>query len=430
MKKSISGVAKEFFLLPPSQSEEGVVHLLGFSQGPQPVTVIDNLTEFAAEWEYSGPDAWKEVENKEIFLVGNESEEECQRVFGWWDLPEVVGDRFVAPILGAPYGTCIMVPNVTLAMQQVLSCTELNQTGRRRVVTTDWEFPAVGHTLENFNRKLSGYGKAVREEVGLEIIRISTDDGFDEQKIIAEINDETALVVFSHAGFLRGELVQDEAIKKIVKVAHGYGALVAIDGYHAIGSTVIDVCDLGVDLYFGGFLKELCGSTGNCFLYVREGLELTPTCGGWLGDAEPFFFNETPKPHQNIRRRFLFGTTSIAPLYHGIEGIKFFLRFGMEAIVADLRAKAEYMIQAFVENGLEFISPTDVKRASTLIILKINEADKLVEYLSRYGILVDARKNKYLRMSPHVYTSPADIKRATEVILDAVKTGAYKITER
>jgi kynureninase len=432
MNEIISDVAKEFFLLPPSQSKEGVVHLLGFSQGPQPKTIKNNLTAFALEWKQKGPDAWKEVDDKEIFLTGNESKEERQRVFGWWDLPEVVGDRFVAPVLGAPRGTCIMMPNVTLAMQQILSCVELNQTGRRRVVTTDWEFPAVGHTLENFNRRFSKYSNTLRNEVELEIVRVSTDGGFAKdtfaQKMIAEINDETALVVFSHTGFLRGELVQDSAIKAIVRVAHKHGALVVIDGYHAIGSTVINVLDLGVDMYLGGFLKELCGSTGNGFLYVREGLELTPTCGGWLGDNEPFSFNEKPKLHENIRRRFLSGTTPVASLYHGIEGIKFLLQFGMEAIVKDLRAKAEFMIKSFRENGLAFVSPTDIDCASILIILKIDEADKLVEYLACRGILVDARKNEYLRMSPHVYTSFADIERATTTILDAIQTGVYKNT--
>lgn len=429
MNEIISSKAKEFFLLPSSEREEGVVHLLGFSHGAMPISTLRNFGAFTFEWSFKGADAWKEVSNKEIFLVGNESDEERKRAFGWWDLPEVIGDRFVAPILGAPQGTCIMMPNVTLAMQQILSCIELNQDEKRRVVTTDWEFPAVGHTLENFNRRLSGYSYVVRREMELEIVRVSTDGGFDEEKMIAEINNRTALVVFSHAGFLRGELVQDEAIKRIVKVAHEHGALVAIDGYHAIGSTVINVLNLGVDLYLGGFLKELCGSTGNCFLYVREGLELTPTCGGWLGDSEPFFFNETPKPHKNIRRRFLSGTTAIAPLYHGIEGIKFFLRFGMEAIVEDLRGKAEHMIKAFAENGIEFVSPSDVKRASILIILKINEADKLAEHLACRGILVDARKNEYLRMSPHVYTSPKDIERATKAIIVAIKTGAYKKTQ-
>lgn len=425
-KETVSDAAKRFFLLPPSRSEECVVDLLGFSQGPIPVDVYDNLVSFAHEWEEKGPGAWNEIIDKDIFLAGNESEEERQRLFGWWGLPEIIGDRFVAPVLGAPHGTCIMVPNVTLGMQQILSCMELNQAGRRRVVTTDWEFPAVGHTLENFNRRFSGYSSTLRNEVELEIVRVSTDSGFDEERMISEINERTALVVFSHVGFLRGELVQSEAIKKIVNAAHKHGALVAVDGYHAIGSIVIDVLDLGVDLYLGGFLKELCGSTGNGFLYVREGLELTPTCGGWLGDAESFEFNEKPKPHPNIRRRFLSGTTPIAPFYHGVEGIKFFLRFGMEAIVEDLRTKALCMIRAFAENGLDFVSPIHEKHASILIILKIDEADKLVEYLVCRGILVDARKNTYLRMSPHVYTSSVDIERAINAILAAIQTGTYK----
>lgn len=427
MNNTISEKAKSFFLLPPSEGAEDVVDLRGFTHGAMPSAVLGNLSAFALEWGKKSVDAWNEISNKDIFLAGNESEEERKKVFGWWDLPEVLGDRFIAPLLGAPQGTCIMMPNATLAVQQILSCVELNQTGRRRVVTTDGEFPAVGHTLLNFNRRFSGYGDSSRKEVELEIVRIAPTGGtFDEQKMIAEMNDQTALVIFSHVGFLRGELVQNDAIKKIVQAAHAHGALVAVDGYHAIGSTVMNVRDLGVDLYFGGLLKEGCGSSGNGFLYVREGVELTPTGGGWFGDGEPFSFNEAPKSHKNIRRRFLFGTTPVASLYHGVEGIKFFLQYGMGAIVKDLRAKSGYMIKTFTENGLELASPTDEKRASILIILKISEANKMRDYLASRGILVDARKNEYLRFAPHVYTSFSDVERATKIILDAVKTGTYK----
>ncbi len=434
MNETISIKAKEFFILPPSEGGEGVVDLRGFTHGAMPKTVRENLNIFASEWERKGVDAWNQVENKGIFFTGNESEEEQKNVFGWWNLPEVLGDRFIAPLLGAPEGTCIMMPNATLVVQQILSCIELNKTGRRRVVTTDGEFPAVGHTLENFNRRFSGYGDDVRKEVELEIVRVSPTDGVFAKdtfakKIIAEINNQTALVIFSHVGFLRGELVSNEAIKKIVKAAHEHGALVAVDGYHAIGSTVMNVRDLGVDLYFGGLLKEGCGSSGNGFLYLKEGLELTPTGGGWFGDGEPFAFNEAPKSHKNIRRRFLFGTTPVASMYHGVEGIKFFLQFGMEAIVEDLRAKSGYMIKTFIENDLTLVSPKDENRASILVILRIDEANKMRDYLAHYGILVDARKNEYLRFAPHAYTSFSDIKRATKIILDAMKTGEYKKTE-
>lgn len=430
MNETISKQAKDFFLLPPKIGNEDAVDLRGFTHGAFPKTVPENLAAFASEWEKKGVDAWNEIENKDIFLAGNESEEERKRIFGWWDLPEVLGDRFIAPLLGAPQGTCIMMPNATLVVQQILSCVELNQTGRRCVVTTDGEFPAVGHTLLNFNRRFLKYSDTLRKEAELEIVRVSPADGvFDEKKMIAEINNETALVIFSHVGFLRGELVPNASIKSVVEAAHKHGALVAIDGYHAIGSTIMNMGELGVDMYFGGLLKEGCGSSGNGFLYVREGLELTPTGGGWFGDGEPFAFHEAPRSHKNIRRRFLFGTTPVASLYHGIEGIKFFLRYGMEAIVEDLRAKSGYMIQTFTENGLALVSPTEEMRASIMIILKIGEANKMREYLAVQGVLVDARKNEYLRFAPHVYTSFSDIKRATAIILDAAKTGAYKNRE-
>lgn len=427
MNNEVYNLVADKFDGPGDIAGHPTIDLRAFTHGQLPVRVRDNLSRFASDWEIRGVDAWNRIIDQCIFLVGDEDEEERERAVGWWNLPEVIGDRFIARLLKAEKGSCIMLPNVTTVMQQLLSCQELNQPGRRKVVTTDGEFSAVIQTLHAFNRQFDGYPPAVKEAVQLQIAVADMDkQPFDAEKILAQIDDQTALVVISHVGFLRGEVVQDEAIQRIVEKAHAHGAIVAIDGYHAIGSHETDVQKLGVDVYFGGLLKEGCGSSGNGFLYVRPELELTPQ-GGWFGVAEPFAFEQQPNPHQNVVRRFLSGTTPIAPLYHGIEGLKIFLNIGIPRIVADVKAKVKYVVDTLTASGIEVVSPQEETRMSALIVVEVEEADKLRQVLKEeYGILVDARQNRFLRLAPFVYNSAEQIESAVNAIVATIRDGSYK----
>lgn len=430
MNNDVYNLVADKFEGPQNTAGRPLIDLRAFTHGQMPVDVVLNLDRFADAWAGGGVDNWNQVADSSMFLVGDEDEEERDRPVGWWNLPEVIGDRFIARLLKAPKGSCIMLPNVTTIMQQLLSCRELNQPGKRKVVTTDGEFSAVIQTLHAFNRQFDGYSEEVKKAVQLDIaVAEISKEPFDAEKILAKIDDQTALVVLSHVGFLRGEVVQDDDIQRIVEKAHAHGAIVAIDGYHAIGSHETDVQKLGVDVYFGGLLKEGCGSSGNGFLYVRPGLELTPQ-GGWFGVAEPFAFKQEPASHQSVVRRFLSGTTPIAPLYHGVEGLKIFLNIGIPRIVADIKAKVKYVVDTLTASDIEVFSPREETRMSALVIIEIEEADKLRQVLKeKYGILVDARQNRFLRLAPFVYNSVEQIKTAVQAILETVKDGKYKDVE-
>jgi len=418
--------AKEYFEMPPVRNGMEVIELRALTHGLPPKAVKSNLNAFYEEWATNGVDAWNTMTEKpEIFLSSMENEAEKNRMVGWWNLPEVVGDRFISPLLHAPRDTCIMMANATQIVFSLLSCKELNKPGRRKVICTDGEFPAVLHTLQHFNKQFEAYAFAKEVQLDICVVKMG-DNPFDEQKILDEIDDSTVLVIFSHIGFVRGERVTDSAIKAITKKSHDHGSLIAIDGYHAIGNHTIHVEELGVDAYFGGLLKEGCGSSGNCFLYVRPGLELTPSLSGWFGDKKPFVFAQKPEKNQSIRRRFLTGTTPIAPLYHAVEGLKIMFDIGLEEVATDVLDKVETTTKFFMSKGIQMVSPTIREKMSSLIVIQAPEANKLREYLvEEHGILVDARRNEYLRMAAHVYNSQQELDKASHIIVDAMESKEY-----
>ena len=150
----LKNTAKDWFELPPLRDGKEVTELRALTHGLPPKGVQKNLDAFFKEWASNGVDAWNSMtEQPEIFLSGTEDEHEKQRMVGWWNLPEVVADRFISPLLHAPKDTCIMMTNATQIVFSLLSCKELNIPGRRKVICTDGEFPAVLHTLQHFNKQ-------------------------------------------------------------------------------------------------------------------------------------------------------------------------------------------------------------------------------------------------------------------------------------
>lgn len=426
--KDLSTKIRQKFEFPSQRDGKSVVELRALTHGLPPKSIKRSLELFFEEWKENGVSAWNQLtESNEVFLTGKEDDKEKNRPVGWWNLPAVVGDRFISRLINAPKRTCIMIPNASLAVLSLLSCKELHNEKKRKVVCTDGEFPAVLHSLHHYNRQFEGYSEDVRKqaEFSISMVEIGSDP-FDADKVIAQIDDETCLVIFSHIGFVRGERISDEDIKRVAIAAHAHNALIAIDGYHALGNQVIDVQSIDVDIYFGGLLKEGCGSAGNCYLYIKKGLELTPSLSGWFGDKDPFAFKHKPTTHESIRNRFLTGTTPIAPLYHAVEGLKIMFDVGLQEVSDDVLGKVEMMTNLFIEADIDIVSSKIKKKMSSLIVLRVEDANKLRDYLiQEYAIMVDARKNEFLRLAPHIYNSVEELQFASQKIIEVIQSEKY-----
>jgi kynureninase len=389
--------------LPPPPA----VDLRAFTHGAMPRTVPDMLRRFAEDWAERGVDAWNEVPDH--WTAG------AARV-GWWTLPEHLGDAFIAPLLGAPHGTCVMQPNVHHTVSFLLSCPEPFADGRREVVFTGAEFPSVQHAARRWSALTGVEPRSVPPGA----------DGFlDVDAVLDAVTDRTAWVFVSHVGFTTGEVVADDALRAIADRARRHGAHFGIDGYHATASVPVDVAALGCDVYFGGLLKEGSGSSGNAYLYVAPACALAPALAGWFADAVPFEFAPAPVDHPIVRRRFLGGTTAVAPLYHAVEGLRVLLGAGIDAVRADTLEKTAHAIARADAAGLQVRSPRDARRGA-MVILEIEGADRLCEWLKTRAVYTDSRQGRFLRMAPFVYNTAGEIDAAFEAIAEGVAAGAHR----
>ena len=388
--------------------EPDAVELRAFTHGLQPATVPDMMEHFTEDWRRFGVDAWNEVPNHWRPDSGD--------AVGWWALPTYLGDEFVAPLLGAPDGTCLLQPNVHWTLQCLLSAPEVQARGSE-VAVLESAFPSLLHSAQQWGDL---------RDLSPRVVSATGTAPPDPERLLDAVDDDTALVALSHVGFTTGARVPDDTLRRLAERTAAHDALLLLDGYHAAGSAPVDVIDLGCDLYVGGLLKEACGSSGNTYLYVREGLDLTPKLTGWFGDAAPFEFREHPTPHPDVRRRFLGGTTAVAPMYHAVEGARILLDFGLEAVRARSLSLTDRAIERADAAGIALRSPRSRAARSAMVVLEVPEAEKLAAHLKTHDIYTDSRRNEVLRMAPFLWNTPAEVDRTFDRIEAALASGAYR----
>ena len=395
------------FVVPPAPA----VELRAFTHGLMPKTVPALMAGFCEDWAARGVDAWNRVPDR--WGLGHDT--------GWWALPESLADRWVAPLLAAGPGTCILQPNVHWTVQALLSCDQPFAGGRDEVVFTEAEFPSVRHSVQRWT--------GLRDLRPVEVA--SGADGFvDVEAVCDAVTDRTAWVIVSHVGFATGEVLPDDALRAIADAAHQRGAHVAVDGYHATASVSVDVEAIGADVYFGGLLKEASGSSGNAYLWVRPGLDLRPRLAGWFADADPFGFADAPRDHPDVRRRFLAGTTAVASMYHAVEGLRVLLAVGIDAVRADTLAKGAHAIGRAEALGLALRSPREDARRGAMIVLEHDHADAMVRWLKTQDLYVDARRGRVVRLAPWVWNTTEQIDRLFDAVEHARASGEYRdVTE-
>lgn len=385
------------------------VELRAFTHGLMPKTVPAMIAHFTEDWHTRGADAWN--------AVPNHWRPDAGESVGWWTLPAYLGDHFVAPLLGAPEGTCLLQPNVHWAVQCLLSAPEVVTDTRRTVVVTENEFPSVLHSVQRWQDLL---------DLNLHIVPATASGFVDRPAVLDAIGPDTALVALSHVGFTTGERLPDAFLRAVADAVHASGGLFVVDGYHSTATMPVDVTALEVDVFVGGLLKEACGASGNSFVYVRPDLDLTPRLTGWFGDADPFGFHPEPQTHSEVRRRFLGGTPAVATMYHAVEGVRLLLDAGLDAVREYSLALTAYAVDRADEAGLSLRSPRASDRRGAMVILGVPDAHRLCEYLKQHHVYTDSRQNRFLRMAPFVWNTKDELTRTFDIIEHALAAGAYR----
>ena len=304
--------------------------------------------------------------------------------------------RSVAGLINASEDEVAVTTSVSAGVSALASGLGF-ETGRDKVVVSDFEFPTIGQIWH------------AQERRGARVVHVPAepDATIPLERFDAAIDEETALVSVTHVCFRNGSRID---VAGVTELAHERGALVLLDAYQSVGSIPVDVRALECDFLAAGVLKYLLGSAGLGFLYCRRDLveQIQPTATGWFADRNIFemdIHDYSPAP---TARRFEAGTPPIPAIYAGIAGIELMQEIGIEETEAHVRELNELLLSGLDELGARVVTPRAAEQRGALVCVASSDVDQLVGALAEGGVVTSSRDDN-LRISAHSYNTAEDV---------------------
>ena len=267
---------------------------------------------------------------------------------------------------------------------------------RPRVVTSDFDFPTVGHIWLAQQRRGADvvFAQAQGDRLPL--------TAFEET-----VDGRTALLSTTHVCYKNGF---KSNVSALAELAHERGALLLIDAYQSMGTQPMDVKALDLDILVTGSLKYLLGSPGVAFMYMRKDLieRFEPSDSGWFGQENVFAYDLHHLRYAGSARRFETGSPPVPSVYATLPALQLIAGAGLDTIEAHVQALASRLIEGARARGLALLTPEEPALRGPLVMVRCTDAVRLVDALARDGILCSTRDGA-LRVSLHYYNTGDDV---------------------
>jgi selenocysteine lyase/cysteine desulfurase len=373
--------ARKHFLMP-----RGVTYCNTGTLGASPREVVDALVNGTralevrlAAWPYTQPEGEP--------LTGYEPSLEIRTAVG--------------AFVNAKPDEIAITQNATMAMNFLANGLDL--AAGDEVVTTDQEH---GGCISPWRLKAKRYGIVVNE------LRLDdgTKDGVEGVLGLfsAAMTPKTKAVMFSHVVSGLGTRMP---ARELCTMIREHGALALVDGAQAVGQMQVDVKELGCDAYVASPHKWMMAPKGTGFLYIRR-------------DVQDRFWTTLASSHwddhENGAFRFMQYGTGAVPVHQGLAAaLAFIEKIGVPRI-----ERWDTMLTKRLRDGLARIpsarisSPADPRLASAITTFRIEgvKAKALQDALWARHVRVRAQNDaRGVRLSAHIYMSPADVDTVLEV---------------
>ncbi len=236
--------------------------------------------------------------------------------------------------------------------------------------------------------------------------------------VMGQVDEDTKLVALASNHFISGYRLEHDAIGQYLRERGILFCLDAIQTLGAFPTTVEHVDFLAADAH-----KWLLGPCGAGLLYVKNDLQekLNPPVYGWHNVRNPNFVAQDTVTFRSGAAKFEAGTHNLVGLVGLLAAMELALEIGVDNIAAELLRQRAWLVPALRAKGYTVLNAEPKpENASgiTACFLPGQDLTPLHEQLTAAGVITslrtDRRGQKYLRLSPHFYTTDAELHRVLE----------------
>lgn len=303
-----------------------------------------------------------------------------------------------AAFLGANPQGFVFVPNATTGAATVLASLALAPGDD--VLITDHAYGAI---------KMIAERACIRMGASLVVAHVPLPSEPKQalESILGQLSERTRIAIVDHVASPTAIVFP---ISEIVESLKARGVITLVDAAHAPGMLDVDLESIAPDFWVGNFHKWLCAPRGAAGLYVAE---------RWRERLEPLV--ESWQHGPGLPGRFSWSGTDDYSAYLSVPAaIQFFDDFGWDRVRShnrDLaRLGAENVARALGNEGAPTGIPAGMFESMTLVGLPEGFSDdedfsltkKVLRELQCQIAITSWKQRSYIRLSAHVYNSPAD----------------------
>ncbi|HJM79291.1 MAG TPA: aminotransferase class V-fold PLP-dependent enzyme [Nitrosopumilus sp.] len=258
----------------------------------------------------------------------------------------------------------------------------------------------------------------LKNKISVKNLPIDSNGFFKLDDLKSNINNNTKLIVLSHALYNTGSILPIEEISKILnnKIP------LFIDSAQTIGCVgTYDVSKLKCNFMSFNGSKWLCGPMGTGLFYCnKESSELLEP--KTIGGESAIIKNDNDLIFKDLPDKFQTGFRNYVGIVGLESSVKYLLNFGME----NIRKKNQYLSNLFREElekipNIILYGPDDPNKRTSIVSFNVKGLDpqKIVDKLEKQNIVLAVREimeQKIIRVSPHFFNTELDMIKVIDEI--------------
>jgi selenocysteine lyase/cysteine desulfurase len=307
----------------------------------------------------------------------------------------------LAELAGCPAHEIVITRNTTESLGTVIHGVDLAPGDEAVMCDQDY-----GSMLEQFRQQSRRRGiKCVEISIPLH----PRDDQEMVDTYAQAITPRTKLLLLSHMVNITGQILP---VRKIADMAHSRDVAVIVDAAHSFAHVVFTMPELDGDYLGASLHKWLCTPLGAGLLHIKT--DKIRTVWPLLGD--------TSVPDDDIRKLERIGTHPSWTVLAIGDAIRFHKMVGSERKEARLRYLQQYWTDRVRDVPKVYLNTPTGSRACGIANVGITGqrpgaiADALLEKFRIYTVAIDMVPVKGVRVTPHLYTSTAELDTLVKAI--------------